>query len=39
MQIVIISAIIATERLRREDAEAVGKAIAKELGLKNSRNG
>jgi hypothetical protein len=35
MQIVIISAIIATERLRREDAEAVGKAITKELGLKN----
>jgi hypothetical protein len=35
MQIVIISAIIATERLRREDAENVGKAITKELGLKN----
>ena len=35
MQIVIISAIIATERLRREDAEAVGKALTKELGLKN----
>jgi hypothetical protein len=35
MQIVIISAIIGTERLRREDAENVGRAIAKELGLKN----
>ena len=35
MQIVIISAIIATERLRREDADAVGKALTKELGLKN----
>jgi hypothetical protein len=34
MQIVIISAIIGTERLRREDAENVGRAIAKELGLK-----
>jgi len=35
MQIVVISAIIATERLRREDAENVGKTISKELGLKN----
>jgi hypothetical protein len=34
MQAVIIRAIAATERLRREDAEAVGKAIASELGLK-----
>jgi hypothetical protein len=35
MQIVIIRAIVATERLRREDAEALGKAIAAELGLKD----
>ena len=34
MQAVIIRAIAATERLRREDAEAAAKAIASELGLK-----
>jgi hypothetical protein len=34
MQAVIVRAISSTERLRREDAEAVSKAIAKELGLK-----
>ena len=34
MQAVVVRAIAATERLRREDAEAVGKAIASELGLK-----
>jgi hypothetical protein len=35
MQIVIVRAIAATERLRREDAENVAKAIARELGLKD----
>jgi hypothetical protein len=35
MQIVIVRAIVVTERLRREDAEALGKAIARELGLKD----
>jgi hypothetical protein len=35
MQAVIVRAISSTERLRREDAEAVGKAIARELGLKD----
>ncbi len=35
MQAVVVRAIAATERLRREDAEAVGKTIAGELGLKN----
>jgi hypothetical protein len=35
MQAVIVRAISSTERLRREDAETVGKAIAKELGLKD----
>ena len=35
MQIVIVLAILATERLRREDAETLGKAIARELGLKD----
>ncbi len=35
MQIVIVRAIAATERLRREDAEVVAKAVARELGLKD----
>ena len=35
MQIVIVRAIAASERLRREDAENVAKVIAKELGLKD----
>ena len=35
MQAVIIRAITATERLRREDAENFSKAIARELGLKD----
>jgi len=35
MQAVIIRAIAATERLRREDAENFSKAIARELGLKD----
>jgi hypothetical protein len=35
MQIVIIRAIVVTERLRREDAENLGKALARELGLKD----
>jgi hypothetical protein len=34
MQAVVVRAIAATERLRREDAEAAAKAIASELGLK-----
>ncbi|MGA2854777.1 MAG: hypothetical protein ABSE90_11700 [Verrucomicrobiota bacterium] len=34
MQIVIVRAIVVTERLRREDAENLGKTLAKELGLK-----
>ena len=34
MQIVIVRAIVVTERLRREDAENLGKALARELGLK-----
>jgi len=34
MQIVIVRAIVVTERLKREDAEKLGKAIARELGLK-----
>jgi hypothetical protein len=35
MQIVIVRAIVVTERLRREDAENLGKALARELGLKD----
>ena len=35
MQIVVVRAIASTERLRREDAENVAKALAKELGLKD----
>ena len=35
MQIVIVHAIVATERLKREDAENLGKALARELGLKD----
>ncbi len=35
MQIVIVRAIAATERLRREDAENAAKALARELGLKD----
>ena len=35
MQIVIVRAILSTDRLRREDAEALGKAVAKELGLQD----
>jgi hypothetical protein len=34
MQAVLVRAIIATDRIRRDDAEGLGKAIAKELGLK-----
>ena len=34
MQIVIVRAIVVTERLRREEAENLGKALARELGLK-----
>jgi hypothetical protein len=34
MQIVIVRAIVVTERLRREDAENLGKTLARELGLK-----
>jgi hypothetical protein len=34
MQIVIARAIVVTERLKREDAEKLGKTIARELGLK-----
>jgi hypothetical protein len=34
MQMVVVRAIAATERLRREDAENVAKTIARELGLK-----
>jgi hypothetical protein len=34
MQIIIVRAIAASERLRRADAEAVAKAVAHELGLK-----
>lgn len=34
MQVTLVRAIIATDRIRRDDAEALGKAIAKELGLK-----
>ncbi len=33
MQIVIVRAIVVTERLRREDAENLGKTLARELGL------
>jgi len=35
MQIVIVRAIVVTERLKREDAEHLGKALARELGLKD----
>ncbi len=35
MQIVIVRAIVVTERLKREDAENLGKALARELGLKD----
>jgi hypothetical protein len=35
MQIVVVRAIASTERLRREDAENVARALAKELGLKD----
>jgi len=35
MQIVIVRAIAVTERLKREDAENLGKALARELGLKD----
>ncbi|HUA68761.1 MAG TPA: hypothetical protein VMA13_09460 [Candidatus Saccharimonadales bacterium] len=35
MQAVVVRAISSTDRLHREDAEALGKAIAKELGLKD----
>ena len=35
MQIVIVRAIVVTERLRREDAENLGKTLARELGLKD----
>ena len=35
MQIVIVRAITATERLKREDADNLAKALAKELGLKD----
>ena len=35
MQIVIVRALAATERLRREDAEVAAKAVARELGLKD----
>ena len=34
MQINLVRAILATDRIRRDDAEALGKAVAKELGLK-----
>ncbi len=34
MQIVIVRALVVTERLKREDAENLGKALARELGLK-----
>jgi len=35
MQIVIVRTIVVTERLKREDAENLGKALARELGLKD----
>ena len=35
MQIVIVRAIVVTERLKREDAEKLGKTLARELGLKD----
>ena len=35
MQIVIVRAIVVTERLKREDAEKLGKTLAWELGLKD----
>ena len=34
MQIVLVRAILSTDRIRRDDATALGKAIAHELGLK-----
>ncbi len=34
MQIVIVRAIVVTERLKREEGENLGKALARELGLK-----
>ena len=34
MQIVLVRAILSTDRIRRDDATALGKAIARELGLK-----
>jgi hypothetical protein len=34
MQMVVVRAIIGTDRLRRDDASVLGKAVAKELGLK-----
>ena len=35
MQVVIVRAIVVTERLKREDAENLGKTLARELGLKD----
>lgn len=34
MQLVLVRAILSTDRIRRDDATALGKAIAQELGLK-----
>ena len=34
MQLILVRAILATDRIRRDDAETLGKAVAMELGLK-----